>query len=207
MKNAFIEELIFKISGSKSQNDDFTKVELNHSLHELELIIEQFSNENSNEILLSKKAIFVLRNLNEDEFIESGHGIDYTLKIVERKPLISKQTHPLLYDLICLPKEKKKGVIKENNGMGYHIHYVVVKNKKECRTNIVFTFNPKFLGNHANLKLYWERHGQGLEKHPEKFKRRRKNAIYDTSYSFLRKIPIKEFRAPKSSSNILWPVT
>jgi len=174
MKNTSIEELIFKIFDLKSQNNDFTKVELNHLMHELELIIERFSNENSNENLLSKKAIFILRNLNKDEFVDSGHGIDYTLKIVERKPLINKQTHPRLFYLICLPKEKKKAIIRENNGMGYHIHYVVVKNKKQCRTNIVFTFNPKFSDNHANPKLYWERHGQGLEKYPEKFKARRK---------------------------------
>jgi hypothetical protein len=202
-----IEELIFKTYSIKIENNNLKKDELICSLCELETHLEkQYPIENNHEVELSNKAIFLLRNFNEDEIIDYGYGIDYTLELIDRKPIISKKTHPLLYNLICLPKEKKKGVIKENNGMGYHIHYVVVENKKECRTNIVFTLNPKISGNHANPKLYWERHGQGLEKYPEKFKNRRKHAIYDTSCSFLRNIPIKEFRAPKVSSHILWPV-
>ena len=207
MKNTPIEKQIFKIYGLKFQNKNLTKCEFNRSLHELELRLEQYPNESTHEIALSSKAIFILRNFKEDKFIDFGYGIDYTLELIDKKALIKKQTHPLLFNLICLPKEKKKGVIKENHGMGYHIHYVVVKNKEECRTNIVFTFNPKFSGNHTNLKLYWERHGKGLEKYPDKFKNRRKNAIYDTSCSFLRKLPIKQFRIPKGNSNILWPAT
>ena len=207
MENTPIEEQIFKIYGLNFQNKNLTNGEFKRSLHELELRLEKHPNESIHEIALSSKAIFILRNFNEDEFIDSGYGIDYTLELIDRKPLINKQTHPLLFNLICLPKEKKKGVIKENHGMGYHIHYVVVKNKEECRTNIVFTFNPKFSANHANPKLYWERHGKGLEKYPDKFKKRRKNAIYDTSCSFLIKLPIKQFRTPKGDSNILWPAT
>jgi len=207
MKNTLLEEQILKIYSSKFQNRNLTKDELCYSLQKLELRLMRYSNESNHKIALSSQTIFILRNFNGTELIDSGYGIDYTLELIDRKPIIKKQTHPLLFNLICFPKEKKKGIIKENHGMGYHIHYVIVKNKEECRTNIVFTFNPKFAGNHANLKLYWERHGQGLEKCPEKFKDRRKNAIYDTSCSFLKKIPIKEFCGPKASSSILWPIT
>jgi len=206
MKNIYIDEQILEIYGLKIQTENLKKEELNHSLNKFELQLKQCLDENIKDIVLSDKMISILRNLNEDETIDSGCGIDYTLDLIYKKPLIKKQTHPLLFNLICLPKEKNEGIIKENHGMGYHIHYLVVRNKEECRTNIVFTFNPKFIGKHANRKLYWERHGQGIEKCPEKFKNRRKNALYDTSCSFLRKIPIEEFRAPKANSSILWPI-
>lgn len=159
-----------------------------------------------NEIPLNDQAKFTLRNLAESDIVSESHGLDYNLELVERKPIINQNTYPLLFKLVCLPGEKDKGVIKENHGMGYHIHYVVIHKKRECRTNIVMTFKIFNKNNEERHRLYWENHGSGLVRHPDRFKNRRRESLYDTSGSFLTKIPLKEFRAPKNSAKIMWPL-
>ena len=88
---------------------------------------------------------------------------------------------------------------------GYHIHYVVMKDKKQKRTNIVFTFDPSEISDSQPHVLHWEHHGSGLSKEPEQFGVRRRNAIYDTSCGFLSKLPKHEFKVPGSKSKVFWP--
>ncbi|KPA52156.1 hypothetical protein VT25_10890 [Photobacterium leiognathi subsp. mandapamensis] len=146
-----------------------------------------------------------VRELTYSEIESLSYGIDYNLELRRESEIVSEENYPVLFHcLVALPKVRDEGLIKENHGMGYHIHYVLVQNKKQKRTNVVFTFDPSE-AKPSNHTLYWERHGSGLNANPDQFGNRRRNAVYDTSQSFLSKIQKVEFRAPVSKANILWP--
>jgi len=146
-----------------------------------------------------------VRCITYSELASLSYGIDYNLELRNEKELISDDNYPVVfYCLVTLPKIRDEGLVKENHGMGYHIHYVVLQKKKQKRTNIVFTFNPSEITQSQHI-LYWEHHGSGLNRVPERFGNRRRNAIYDTSCGFLSKISKQEFRSPVSGANILWP--
>jgi hypothetical protein len=200
----YIEEQIVDIRRIKIKNG-LVGDEIILLLSQLEFDIERQCKENNN-FNISNNGITILRNINKDIFLESNLGLDYSLQLVGKKPIINYDSHPALFKLICLPGEKKEGVIKENHGMGYHIHYVVIIRKEECRTNVIFTFNQKPLSNTSIPKLYCEKHGDGIKKRPEAFDRRRRNSIYDTSSSFLKNIDISYFKRPGAESFILWPL-
>ena len=146
-----------------------------------------------------------IRQLTFSELASMSFGIDYNLELRRESPIVTEENYPVIYFcLVALPKLKDEGLLNENHGMGYHIHYVVFQNKNQKRTNIVFTFNPSEISTSQNV-LYWEHHGSGINRAPDKFGKRRRNAIYDTSCSFLNKVPKIEFRAPVSAANVLWP--
>lgn len=154
---------------------------------------------------IDEKIHWAIRQLTFSELVSMSFGIDYNLELWRKSSMVSKENHPALYFcLVTLPKINNEGLINENHGMGYHIHYVVIQKKKQERTNIVFTFNPSGVSTSQNV-LYWEHHGSGVNREPDKFGKRRRNAIYDTSCSFLNKVPKIEFRAPVSAANVLWP--
>jgi len=136
--------------------------------------------------------------------VSLSYGIDYNLELRTERDLISEDNYPVIFFcLVTLPKINNEGLVKENHGMGYHIHYVMMKSKKQKRTNVVFTFNPSEIPPPQNT-LYWEHHGSGLKCNPEKFGNRRRNAIYDTSCGFLSKISKKYFRAPVKTAHVLY---
>lgn len=146
-----------------------------------------------------------VKQLTFSELASISFGIDYNLELRRESPVVSEENYPaIFFCLVVLPKIKDEGLINENHGMGYHIHYVVTKNKKPKRANIIFTFSPSEISTPQNV-LYWEYHGRGLNRAPDKFGKRRRNAIYDTSCSFLNKVPKTEFRAPVAAANVLWP--
>ncbi|MBR2513493.1 MAG: hypothetical protein IKE45_05630 [Halomonas sp.] len=154
---------------------------------------------------IDKEVSWAVRRLTYSELSSLSYGIDYNLELRTEKELVSEDNYPFVfYCLVALPKIRDEGLVKENHGMGYHIHYVVVENKKQKRTSIVFTFNPSEITQSQHI-LYWEHHGSGLKRVPERFGNRRRNAIYDTSCGFLSKISKQEFRAPVSAANVLWP--
>lgn len=182
-------------------NDVYDLLELLDS--KLESILtergEEYFYQTADEICMAVK------QLTYCELASMSYGIDYNLELRQELPLVSEENYPtVFFCLVALPKNKNEGVLSENHGMGYHIHYVVKQNKKQQRTNIVFTFNPAEISISSHI-LYWEHHGSGLNREPSKFGKRRRNAIYDTSCGFLSKVPKIEFRTPISASNVLWP--
>jgi len=198
-------EIILKINKFRSEA---SREGISPLLQELESYISTRIGEkyDEHESLLTDQTKVVLRSLCEEQIIDVNYGLDYNLSLINRQVIISKSNFPCLFELICLPKEKDKGVIKENHGMGYHIHYIVIIKKKECRTNVVLTFKESKDKKSKIHKLYWEDHGKGLVKHPDQFADRRRKSLYDTSSSFLNKIAIYEFRLPKKKAEILWPI-
>ena len=169
----------------------------------LEIILTERGEEYFYEI--DKEIQSAVKLLTYSELASMSFGIDYNLELRRERSLISEENYPIaFYCLVALAKIKDEGLINENHGMGYHIHYVVQEKKKQKRTNIVFTFNPSEISTSQHV-LYWEHHGSGLNCEPDRFGKRRCNAIYDTSCGFLNKIPKIEFRAPVSAANVLWP--
>lgn len=148
---------------------------------------------------------WAVKQLTYSELASLSYGIDYNLELRREIPIVSEENYPVVFHcFVALPKVNDEGLISENHGMGYHIHYVVMQQKKQKRTNIVFTFNPSEISTFQHV-LYWEHHGSGLSREPDRFGKRRRSAIYDTSCGFLSKVPKLEFRAPVSASNVLWP--
>lgn len=169
----------------------------------LEVLLTERGEEYFQEI--GEETKLAIRQLTFSELASMSFGIDYNLELRRDSPIVSEENYPVIYFcLVALPKLKDEGLLNENHGMGYHIHYVVIQNKKQKRTNIVFTFNPSEVSTIQNV-LYWEYHGTGMSRAPDKFGKRRRNAIYDTSCSFLNKVPKIAFRAPVSAANVLWP--
>lgn len=168
----------------------------------LEKMLHKYSEDYFYEI--DEEVAWAVQELTYSELASLSYGIDYNLELRTEKQLISEDNYSVLfYCLVSLPKVKDEGLIRENHGMGYHIHYVVLQNKRQKRTNIVFTFDPFEVSANQHT-LYWEHHGSGLNKEPERFGNRRRNAIYDTSCNFLSKIAKHNFRAPVSAANILF---
>ncbi len=154
---------------------------------------------------IGKEVLWAVKQLKYNELTSMSYGIDYNLELRRESLLISEENYPVVfYCLVSLPKIKDEGLFNENHGMGYHIHYIVMQKKKQKRTNIVFTFNPLEISTSQHV-LYWEHHGSGLRREPERFGKRRRHAIYDTSCGFLSKVQKVEFRAPISAANVLWP--
>jgi hypothetical protein len=147
----------------------------------------------------------VSSQLRYTETVSTTLGIDYDLELKRTRRLLSPEEHPSLLEyLVSLPgRFSSEGLVNENHGFGYHIHYVVLK-KKLKRTNVLFTFNPKEVVGVGD-KLYWETHGSAFKSEPERFGNRRRNAIYDTSCAFLKTVSKSEFRAPSSNAQLLWP--
>jgi hypothetical protein len=154
---------------------------------------------------MDKHVIRAVKSITRSEIEALSYGIDYNLELINNINLITEDIFPIIYYcLVTLPKIKDEGLVKENHGMGYHIHYVVSENKKKKRSNIVLTFNPTEIVKTQHI-LYWEHHGSGLKRKPEKFGKRRRNAIYDTSCGFLSKVSKTQFRSPVNGACILWP--
>ncbi|EGR1564750.1 MULTISPECIES: hypothetical protein [Vibrio harveyi group] len=174
----------------------------------LESRVEELLSERGKEFFyeLSPSVIRAVKSLTYSELASISHGIDYNLELRSDKEVISEDNYSTLYYcLVTLPKYSDEGLINENHGMGYHIHYVSVEKKRQKRTNVVLTFNPLEVAQNQHL-LYWENHGSGLKKDPSKFGNRRRNAIYDTSCSFLNRIAKQDFRSPATKSEVLWPL-
>lgn len=154
---------------------------------------------------MSEEVVWAVNQLTYSELASMSYGIDYNLELRRETPIISEENYPtLFYCLVSLPRINNEGLVNENHGKGYHIHYVVMQKQRRSRTNIVFTFNPSEIS-HSQHVLYWEHHGSGLSREPDRFGKRRRNAIYDTSCGFLSKVPKNEFKAPDSAANVLWP--
>jgi hypothetical protein len=154
---------------------------------------------------INESVVRAVKTITYSELSSLSYGIDYNLELRNERELISEENYPVVYYcLVKLPKINDEGLLNENHGKGYHIHYVILQNKKQERANIVFTFNPSEISTHNNI-VYCEHHGSGVSRDPSRFGKRRRNAIYDTSCNFLSKISKREFRAPVSSANVLWP--
>ena len=185
----------------KSENSDL----FYNLLNELEYSVEYFYEDEGNNWFFTDLDKLYLENIREYEVVDEYFGLDYNLEAIRTSKIITENNYPNLLKFISLPKEKDKGLENENHGIGYHIHYHVLHRGKPLRTNVIFTFSKSKLVPSNGPSLFWEYHGGGLEKHPDKFKKRRRMAIYDTSCNFLRKIPIEEFKNHSSESTILWP--
>jgi len=169
----------------------------------LEVTLAERGEENFYEI--SDEIGWAVKQLTYSELASMSYGIDYNLELRRESPLVSEENYPVVYRcLVALPNIKDEGLVSEDHGMGYHIHYVVMQKKKQKRTNIVFTFNPSEISTSQHV-LYWEHHGSGLSREPDRFGKRRRNSIYNTSCGFLSKVQKIEFRAPVSAANVLWP--
>jgi len=180
---------------------------LHNLLNELEYSAEYYEKNGNNNFLFTDLDKIYLKNIRGYNVVDVSYGLDYNLEVIESNQIITEKTYPNLLKFISLPKEKDKGIKNENHGMGYHIHFLVMHKDKPERTNVIFTFGQSELVKNNEPKLFWEYHGGGLEKHPDRFKKRRRIAIYDTSCGFLRKIPIGEFKKRSNESSILWPNT
>ena len=147
----------------------------------------------------------VVREFTREETEATSLGIDYSLDLRKTTYLLTREKHPLLLEyLVSLPgRFSSEGLVNENHGPGYHIHYVVTQRKKQNRTNVILTFNPVEPSGGIE-RLYWEKHGSGLDKHPDRFGDGRKNAIFDTSYRFLKKVQKTDFRKPGKHAEVLW---
>ena len=134
-----------------------------------------------------------------------SYEIDYNLELRQEISVISEENHPLIFHcLVALPKHKNEGLIRETHGIGFHIHYVRLVKKKQSRTDVLFTFDSREVSQNTHT-LFWENHGPGIPSDPERFGKRRRIAIHDTSCGFLNKIPKHEFRAPSREARALWP--
>lgn len=123
----------------------------------LEALLAERGEEYFHEIC--EETYWAIRQLTFSELASMSYGIDYNLELRRESPIVSEENYPVIYFcLVALPKLKNEGLLNENHGMGYHIHYVVIQSKKQKRTNIVFTFNPSEISNSQNV-LYWENHG------------------------------------------------
>lgn len=146
-----------------------------------------------------------LLSLTYSKLTSTSHGIDYNLELRNHQPYVVDENYSdLFYCLITLPKYGNEGLKGEDHGHGYHIHYVLIKKSKQKRTDILLTFNP----NETTAKehtLYWEPHGAGISSHPDRFGKRRRVAIYDSSCSFLDKVSKSNFKRPGRGSESLWP--
>jgi len=146
-----------------------------------------------------------LASLTYSELTSITYGIDYNLELRYQRSYVTQDNYSVIFHcLITLPKYGDDGLKGENHGHGYHIHYVVVKKSKQERTDILLTFNPNET-KPDNHTLYWESHGGGISRHPEKFGKRRRLAIYDSSCSFLSKVKKSDFKRPSTKSEKLWP--
>lgn len=135
-----------------------------------------------------------------------AYGIDYNLELRRQQSIVSEENYGLLHRyLVALPSIRDEGLVGEDHGHGYHIHYVLIQQKKQKRSNIVLTFNPAEV-KRSEHSLYWEHHGSGLASDPERFGARRRQAVYDTSCGFLSKIQKSDFRKPSAKANLLWPI-
>jgi hypothetical protein len=188
-------------------------ININHELlihdvlTELEKKLKVILSERGDEYFydMDKQVIRAVESITRNELTALSYGIDYNLELIGKVKFISEDKYPVTYYcFVKLPKIKDEGLVRENHGMGYHIHYVVSENKKKKRSNIVLTFNPKEIIKTQHT-LYWEDHGSGLSRKPEKFGKRRRNAIYDTSCGFLSKVAKNQFRSPVNAAGILWP--
>lgn len=202
----FSVELRFNNKLENSINDELL---IHDVLSELEKKLTMTLSERGKEHFydMDKQVLRAVEAITGSELKALSYGIDYNLELRTKIKLISEDNYPVIYYcLVTLPKIKDEGLVRENHGMGYHIHYVVSenKNKKKKRSNIVLTFNPKEILKTQHT-LYWEYHGSGLNRKPDKFGKRRRNAIYDTSCSFLSKVSKAQFRSPVNGAGILWP--
>jgi hypothetical protein len=83
------------------------------------------------------------RQLTFNELSSTRLGIDYNLELRCESPIVSEENYLVIYFcLVALPNYKEEGLLNENHGMGYHIHYLVIQNKRQTRTNIVFFLQP-----------------------------------------------------------------
>lgn len=146
-----------------------------------------------------------LSSLSYSELISLTYGIDYNLELRRKQLYVTKENYGLIFHcLVSLPRHGDEGLKGENHGHGYHLHYVVIKKSKQKRTDVLLTFDPNET-KPDNHTLYWETHGGGISRHPDKFGKRRRLAIYSSSCTFLSKVKKSDFKRPGSNSEVLWP--
>ena len=173
--------------------------------NKIKLLLEERGAEYFEQLEDIKEIQKALSSLIYSELLSITYGIDYNLELRTYRPYVTRENYSVIfYCLVTLPRFGSEGLFSENHGFGYHIHYVIVKKLKQIRTNILLTFNPNETKPDTHT-LYWEIHGGGIPRHPDKFGKRRRMAIYDSSCGFLSKIQKTEFRRPSTKSEVLWP--
>jgi len=199
---------IFEIDYSGNAQDSLlTNEEV--FLNTLQDKINMLLNEHSEEYFINIDGIEEIQkalvSFTYSKLVSITHGIDYNLELRNKVPYVTQNKYSvILHCLLTLPKKSGEGLKGENHGHGYHIHYVIINKSKEKRTDVLLTFNPKEIKS-DNDTLYWETHGGGISKHPDKFGKRRRMAIYSSSCTFLSKIKKSEFKRPGAKSEKLWP--
>jgi hypothetical protein len=132
-------------------------------------------------------------------------GVDYSLELVKRTALVTHEKYPVLfaYVKVSLPgRFSAESLDRENHGCGYHMHYI---NSDDRRTNLLLTFDPKEAPRTKppiTHTLFCEEHGNGVRTYPERFQRKRRRAIFDTSVGMLNKVPKSEFKEPGGKAGI-----
>jgi len=173
--------------------------------NKIESLLEEHNREYFESLENIQEIQRALLSLTYSELISITYGIDYNLELRSQRPYVTKENYSVIYHyLVTLPKFGDEGLKSENHGHGYHIHYVIIKKLKQVRTDILLTFNPNET-TPVTHTLYWENHGSAISRHPDKFGKRRRLAIYDSSCGFLSKIKKTDFRRPSTKSEKLWP--
>lgn len=139
--------------------------------------------------------------LNEETLRSTVLG--FSLGLILTRPAVDGSGYPHLFAFAKLVAAGDGFVANENHNFGYHIHYY---DRKERRTNVIFTFDPQEPRG-SRETTFWEGHAGGsvqAKAKPDKFGDRRKMAIHDSCVSFLRTVSKGDFKTPSTPRSVLW---